>query len=135
MRTLVGHSTQVALATVIAAISMVSCSAASSAQPLAFGQGALARSSLRVNVKANVNDAGTWVRMRARVTCPEGRRFRIRAELHQINSDAPYDDGGDLGVLAERPGPELTGTCTGDPQRLRWRMPGRGSGSCDVSGG
>lgn len=126
MRTITVRSTNAKVAAAVLAVGcLVTYPAVSSAQASAPAarQGDPDPSRLHVNVRANVNDAGTRVRMRARVTCPEGRKFRIKAELHQINTEAPYDDGGDTGVVAKRKGPELTGTCTGERQRLTWRMP------------
>ncbi len=73
--------------------------------------------SVRVAKTANVNGAGTKVTWRVRFTCPKNKGFSLNALLAQRDpASIPELFGEDGGINATT---ERTGTCTGEPQKLR----------------
>jgi hypothetical protein len=51
-----------------------------------------------------------------RITCPRGSDYSVHALAADLGTNAPYDDGGDVGVQAVA---DRTGVCKGGSQALR----------------
>ena len=74
---------------------------------------------IKVGRFVDVNSAGTAASWTVRITCPRGSEFTLHALAADLGTDAPYDDGGDVGVQAVA---EVTGTCKGGSRKLRLEL-------------
>ena len=68
----------------------------------------------------HLDQGGTEVDWHVRITCPALESYTITAILDDLSTDAPYYDGGDRGVRAVVDAGEVTGTCTGHVQVVRF---------------
>lgn len=110
-----------ALVLVTAAVTLAALTGGGTAAPA----GAAPTGALRLTVgdTATVDRSGSTVRWPVSFVCPRHERYTLDGFLSEYGSDAPWDDGGDLGVDAGTLGSvDARGRCTGREQTRTLRL-------------